>query len=179
MGKSGGNGDLNIPLGSRRFPNLYTVIDDEDADLALAHTWNVMKQRPGNSFYAFTRVKLPDGKRKTVFLHRLIMGAQPGQQVDHIDMDGLNNQRSNLRLCTNRENCRNTSTRPGSSKYRGVGWVSCCSAWRARIVIGTKRTHLGLFDTEKEAAEAYDNASRIYYGEFGRVNFPKEGERAA
>jgi hypothetical protein len=130
------------------------LVDDEDADLADVR-WNAARDR--NTFYA-RRNTARYGKRTTEYMHRVIMSRMLGrplqrhEQVDHVDHDGLNNRRSNLRLASNRENLCNR--RPGaSSKYPGVSRKG--GKWEARIRCGGRQKRLGYFTSESEAAEAY------------------------
>ena len=106
---------------------------------------------------------------RTGYLHRLIMGA-PG--VDHIDGNRLNNSRSNLRIATAQQNCRNRSKfAGGTSKFKGVHWSKSKKKWRGKITDGYKSIHLGYFADEVACASAYDVAAQRIHGEFARLNF--------
>lgn len=110
-----------------------------------------------------------------VKLHRLIIGASPGQIVDHINGDRLDNRRANLRFCTwgqNLQNKRKTGRgRAPLSPYKGVTYFSAQNKWAARITSDRKRVFLGYFDNDEDAAKAYDLAAKDMFGEFARTNF--------
>lgn len=144
-------------------------------------TWSTVKQR--SNLYA--RAFLPDliQRRKAIMLHHLVMywvhgyRRMPGREIDHIDGNGLNNKRSNLRFCTSSENKRNMKKTRGTSKYKGV-YLAKNGRWVAQIR-GTKiRKHLGTFNSEEEAAQAYDAAAKKEFSNFARLNFPLKPARA-
>lgn len=109
---------------------------------------------------------------KSVYMHRLIMNAQNGLQVDHIDMNGLNNTRENLRICTRAENARNRIENSNStSGYKGVSFSKQRNKFESKITINGKTIHLGRFSTKEEAAKAYDKKALELFGEFARTNF--------
>jgi hypothetical protein len=148
------------------------IVDSEDYERLSAFKWYA--QRSTNTFYAKRNILLPDGRRTTGFMHIEIMGALG---VDHIDGDGLNNRKENLRPCSHADNCKNTRSRKGSSsqykgvkRYRGVKWA-------AQIQTNGKQNFIGYFDDEVEAALAYDRIATQLHGEFARLNFPK-GEQS-
>jgi len=93
-------------------------------------------------------------------MHRLIMNAKDGESVDHIDHNGLNNQKSNLRICTHQENLLNAQKmkgrlgKPTTSKYKGVYWDKDHRKWRARISTKERKIHVGLFHSEEDANDA-------------------------
>lgn len=144
-----------------------TWLDDDDYTRAKDFHWH--KSRRG---YVAGTV-LEDGVRKRVYLHRWLLNAQPGQIVDHIDRDPLNNCRSNLRLATRSQNQanrrRNTTSRSG---FKGVSWHKGRGKWVARIQVQGQRLHLGYFDTSLEAAYMYDAYAQTYFGEYARTNLP-------
>lgn len=109
---------------------------------------------------------------KMVFMHRKIMKTPKGKITDHINGDGLDNRKRNLRICSPAQNIHNQGIRSGkkSSQYKGVSWSTEKSKWRAQIVVRPKSIHLGYFDDEESAAEAYDNAAEKYFGNYARVN---------
>jgi hypothetical protein len=148
------------------------IVDAEDAALVAGHRWSAFKAR-GKVYAVRTRVEKP----RMVFMHRLILGAPQGITVDHVDGDGLNNTRANLRLATVAQNCRNTPKKrdaSSTSRYKGVGYRATEQSWRAKITVNRKRVYLGNFHSEMDAARAYDAAARRYFGEFALLNFPGE-----
>ncbi len=106
-------------------------------------------------------------------MHRLIANAPAHLLVDHIDHDGLNNRKANLRLCSIAQNNQNSRpNRNAASKYKGVSWAQSCRKWFARIRPNRKTIYLGLFTDEIEAALAYDRKAKELFGEFAYLNFP-------
>jgi len=104
-------------------------------------------------------------------MHRLILKAQKGQQVDHINGNGLDNRKDNLRFCTSSQNYQNSRKRKNcSSKYKGVWWHKQSKKWQTGIVLNYKNYHLGYFTNEIEAAKAYDLTAAEFFGEFARLN---------
>jgi hypothetical protein len=106
-------------------------------------------------------------------MHRLVLGLGDNKQiVDHFDHNGLNNQKSNLRPCSNSENISNSrKIIPKTSRYKGVCWDKERNKWLAKISINKKDIKIGRFDKEKDAARAYDEAALKYFGEFACTNF--------
>jgi hypothetical protein len=146
------------------------LIDDEDYELVSKFKWYARKH--GNTYYSTTNINKPMG-RASLQMHRLIMNAPIGKQVDHINGNGLDNRRKNLRFSTQQQNCMNRIKRDSSasSRYKGVSFHKPSGKWRSRIQIDGKLKYLGYFTEEEEAAKAYDNAALKYFGEFARVNY--------
>lgn len=140
----------------------YFYFDDEDIDLVNSYKWHIQKG------YVATEVgsrKL--NQRKVFHLHRLILGASPGQLVDHRDRDPLNNRRENLRLSTRSTNGMNrTRQANNTSGFKGVSLHKPTGKYRAYITINRQTRHLGLFPNPEEAYEVYLLAARELHGEF-------------
>ena len=144
-----------------------TLVDDEDYEYLNQWKWSFIKAK--NTDYA-RRVYRAKGKHFTIKMHRLIMNCPDGLQVDHKDHNGLNNQKSNLRICTKQQNRFNSQKEINcSSKYKGVsiskGFI------KASIGGGGKLINLGYFKTEIEAAKAYDKEALRIYKEFANIFF--------
>jgi hypothetical protein len=105
-------------------------------------------------------------------LHRVILGVLQGATVDHINGNGLDNRRINLRTCTTAENAHNQVPQVGgTSAFKGVCWNRAVRKWQAQIKHGGRKKYLGVFASEQDAAKAYDVAANKYFGAFARINF--------
>ena len=156
-----------IPLTQGKF----AIVDSADYYRLVKFNWHAA---PGiRTFYANKKMA-----QTNINMHRFIMDAPRHLVVDHIDHDGLNNRRSNLRLCTNAQNaCNMRPYRGVSSRYKGVSWSKKKKKWEAGIKRDQKRHLLGFFENEIEAARAYDKKAVELHGEFACLNFPLEAER--
>jgi hypothetical protein len=145
-----------------------TVIDAADVHLVAEFQWAVCP-RPGKSTYAM-RTDGRGGKKRSVFFHRVLMGEPLDMRVDHIDCNGLNNRRSNLRLATISQSNHNSRTpRHNTSGLKGVSWHKREKKWSSYINVNRQRHHLGLHATADLAHAAYCEASARLHGEFGRT----------
>lgn len=160
------------------------LVDDDDYDYLMQWKWqlnNIYRKKEKSKYvYAGRKTwikKQPRNQsRKVVFMHRVIMDAPINMVVDHIDHNGLNNQKNNLRVCSPTQNKHNRLP-SGKSKYLGVHifFHKTTSGTyryiRSAIKISGKMKHLGVFKTEEEAAMAYDVVAKEQYGEFANLNF--------
>ena len=146
------------------------IVDNQDYDELAQYKWRAYKDR--HTWYAMRNTPRGAGRRTVVQMHRQILGAGPGQQVDHWDGDGLNNQRENLRECTNQENAANQhhKTAGCTSRYKGVCWHERGGKWQALIRVNYRGVHLGYFDDEADAARAYNAAAVEFFGAFAYLN---------
>lgn len=149
-----------------------TIIDDADAPFVAQHKWYASTRPGGFLPYAVRSVWTPE-RVKRIYLHRVLMNAPTGLQVDHINHDSLDNRRCNLRIATSAENQANRVSERGQ-KLKGAYLQARTGRWRAQISVNQKVLHLGCFATEEEAARAYDLAALEVFGEFASLNFPIE-----
>jgi hypothetical protein len=165
-----------VPLHGKIAAGRVAFVDDEDHDLVMQFRWNVYEiTRPGRhplGPYAVTPIYVKGvGTRTTLKMHNLIMRISG---VDHVNHNGLDNQRTNLRPATDRQQHHNQRGRLGSaSGYKGVSWNSQRQRWQAGITVEGKRRHLGFYVSEMEAALAYDDAAPGVQGEYAFLNFPE------
>lgn len=135
------------------------LIDDEDFEYLNQWKWHV--SRNWNTFYVVRMTP-----------HREILQAPKGIIVDHINGDGLDNRRENLRFATNSENMQNSRLQKNNtSGYKGVYWDRGRNKWIVRIKVNGRRLNLGYFDDPKEAALVYDRGAMEHFGEFAKTNF--------
>lgn len=150
------------------------IVDDED--YGWLNQWKWSTRTTKRNVYAERRdYRMGRRNAKSISMHRLITNAPPELQVDHKDGDGLNNQKSNLRLCTQKQNSANQRRHKNNSTgFIGVTTHRGENVWRAQIGIDGKRTYIGRFKTPEEAARAYDKRARETFGEFANLNFKGE-----
>ena len=165
---------------SKRIPltqGKFAIVDDADFERINQWKWFAAK---GRSTYYARRSIWENGKTRNIQMHRVILNTPPGKQSDHINGDGLDNQRVNLRACTNSQNQMNRRKWGNcSSIYKGVYWDSCRRRWRALIQRNKRQRRLGYYDTPKEAAIAYDEAAERLFGGFALSHFGKEAADAS
>ncbi len=157
-----------LPDGCRLIPlsrGKQAVVSPEDYEYLTQWSWHLCVHG-----YAARRPETG-----MVYMHRAVMERVApdlyGLEVDHIDLDKLNNRRSNLRVATRAQNARNRGLLPNNtSGYMGVSWDRTRSKWLACIEVDATRHSIGRFDTAVEAAKAYNAAAKAHFGEFARVN---------
>lgn len=144
----------------------FAQVDDEDFWELNKHKWCTTRGK-GNTFYAQRSVRI-NGKARPILMHRVIMNAPPRIQCDHLDGDGLNNQRSNLRFATNQENNRNKvgPNRNNKLGVKGVCWNKRTKKFEADITVDGKTIHLGFFFCLEKAKLARRAAEAKYFGAF-------------
>lgn len=141
---------------------MFAMVDDADYPVLSRFKWHASKD--GKTFYP---QNVNFGR-----MHSVLVTACKPLEVDHIDRNGLNNQRSNLRICTHQQNNWNQGKKkPGTSKYKGVSWFPARKKWMAKMRIKGKNTHLGCFQNEDDAAKCYDKHAALHFGEFACFNF--------
>ena len=148
-----------------------TLVDNRD--YAWLSQWKWSTSVSGTRFYASGQM----GGEKRKRMHRIILNAPKGMEVDHINGRTLDNRRCNLRICSRQENSRNSSVNYNSaSGYKGVTrrLDRDHDTWQARITLDGKGIYLGEFTCKVEAAKAYDRKAKELHGEFARLNFPEE-----
>lgn len=152
-----------IPLSNGK----EALVDDDDYPWLIQWKWSY------NGRYA-ARHAIVDGKSTSVYMHREILKPDPGMYTDHINGDRLDNRRCNLRSCSHAQNSRNMrkQAHPTSSAYKGVSFHKASGRWAAGIRVEGKRRSLGYYETEIDAAYAYDEAARQAYGEYAALNLP-------
>jgi hypothetical protein len=169
-----------IPLsvyGKKNAGKYFAQVDDEDYDFLMHWSWYAIKNC--KRYYAIRHSPYSESK---IYMHRIILGLDNKKlYADHIDGDGLNNQRNNLRVATPQQNCANRiKAKNKTSKYRGV----CLAAdrpertkWNSHICINGKSISLGNYAVEEDAARAYDKKAISAWGVFARLNFPNENNQ--
>ncbi len=148
---------------------MVALVSDEDYERVSQCKWSY---DTSNGYAVRNERQIIDGKvcRRKVLLHRFLMDAPAGMQVDHRNRQRLDCQRHNMRLVTHAQNCANSGPRKG--QYKGVSWHERDQVWRADIGVGRRQIHLGVFTCAEEAARAVDMAAIAIKGECTYLNFP-------
>lgn len=149
------------------------LVDAGDASVAETH-YLCFRARGGTSFVDAKCVTTGKFTR----LGRILLPPPPRMVVDHINGDGLDNRRCNLRVVTSRQNSQNRAKMRGTtSRFKGVCRAS--NSWVANLCVDYSQIYLGSFDNEQDAARAYDAAARKRFGSCAALNFPLPGEQSA
>jgi hypothetical protein len=144
------------------------LVDDEDCNWLNQWKWCAL---PTNNGFMACR-----HGSEFLYMHRVILGAEKGQLVDHINHNQLDNRKQNLRICTQSQNLMNREkTKRSKSGYKGVFWHKIGRKWLAQIKVNHRTFYLGLFSDVAEAAKAYDRAAVQHCAEFAMLNFPVKG----
>lgn len=142
--------------------NKYALVDDEDFDELNQHKWCCGKNK-----YTYYVMRKDSKLKKVIYMHRVIMNQQHNLHVDHINRNGLDNRKENLRVCTKTQNLGNSKIRKDStSGIKGISWHKRDKKWGSRININGKLKHLGYFSDKFDAKHAYTKAAKEYFGEF-------------
>lgn len=162
----------------RRIPltqGKYAIVDPEDFERLNKYKWYASKG--GSTFYAVRSAWDPVNKKKrTIKMHRQIINPPYPLVVDHINHNGLDNRKANLRPATKSQNTINKACikqKGAHSKYHGVTWQKSINKWQAQIRINSIQTIIGYYNDEIKAAKAYDTAAKKYHGDFAVLNFNK------
>jgi hypothetical protein len=151
--------------------NHIATVDDRDYEMLRAYKWRVLRR--GRKSYAGRNERNAAGG--IVLMHRFIMNAPDGLDVDHRDGDGLNNCRDNLRLATRSQNMANRGKprfETATAGFKGVRFRKDTNRYSAQITVNGEYHHIGMFARAVDAARAYDRAARRYFGDFAQLNFP-------
>lgn len=155
---------------------LFAIVDDADYEWLMQWKWFASETRGKGTgfFYAARQTPHPTkkGKQAMVYMHRAILNSPKGMVTDHINHNTLDNRRENLRVCTNAENLRNRVKSPQCKLSQYKGAVPVKGGWDAVISVGGRPKYIGTYETEREAALAYDRAAEQRYGEYAQLNFP-------
>ena len=159
----------------RRIPltqGKYAIVDPEDYERIAKYKWFAIRFERG--YYAVRTAKDSKGRQRNVRMHREIMGEPKGKIIDHINHNGLDNRKANLRVVTRQQNTWNKRKQRGgcSSKYKGVTWLKRSGKWQVRITYNGKSIFIGYFEDQVDAAKAYDAKAAELYGDYAALNFP-------
>ena len=135
----------------------FAIVDDNIYEELNQYKWYSQKGR--KTYYARRMLPRNNKKRAMISMHHMILGKpEKGFEIDHINGNGIDNRKCNLRFVTKRQNCQNRKNVNDSSKYPGVYWYKQRKKWCARIFLNGKLNHIGYFKIELEAFDAYKNA---------------------
>lgn len=150
----------------------FALVDDEDFERINKYRWHF------SGPYARCCIYLGGGRKnqkiRNILMHRIVMNTPEELHTDHINRNTIDNRKINLRICTPAENVRNSKkSKNNTSGFTGASWSKDKKKWVARIVFNYKQIIIGYFKNKREAAKAYDRKAIELFGEFARINFPK------
>ena len=150
-----------IDISTKTYPNKFALVDDEDYERVNRYKWHYSKRG-----YAIGYVR-----GKHVKMHRFILRLRSKKLVDHINHNKVDNRRKNIRVCTTRDNLRNAKPY-GNKEYKGTHKYMIKNGYKYRsyIYVDYKQIGLGVYDTEEEAAKAYNKAAARLFGNFALLN---------
>lgn len=159
---------MEITIVSNKHGEHIVYYDEIDAEIISNHTWHIQKK--DNNYYSGTNIYVGQSRSDMVLMHRMIMGL-PSEIIDHIDGNGLNNRRGNLRKATIKQNVRNSRVASNNNTgYKGVSKDGWTNLWRVWIEVDGKRISGGRFASKNEAAVKYNELAKQYFGDFARLN---------
>ncbi len=139
----------------------HALVDDEDYEQLIQRKWSYC------CGYAVARWNM-----KMIKMHRMILGAKPGEQIDHVNLNKLDNRRGNLRMASVYDQARHhPRMKTNKTGFKGIYWRKSRSCWVAVIKVAGRRMYLGHFQDKIEAARAYDLGAILHFGEFAVTNF--------
>lgn len=151
-----------IPLSQGQF----AIVDDWNYEWLSRYKWYAKKDK-----YTYYAVRNSNTKNnKLIFMHREIIKTPPNKQTDHRNGNGIDNREENIRICTGSQNNQNCHRVWGKSKFKGVSWYKRYKKWLASIGFNGKAINCGYYDSEIEAAKAYNTKAKELFGEFARLN---------
>lgn len=153
------------------FKDQFALVDDDDFDKVAHFKWHKFKSRNKSNCYAKRNFRV-NGVSRSQLMHRVILGVTDSKTlIDHINGNGLDNRKQNLRICSNAQNSRNRDkVKNNSSGFKGVSYNKKLLCFESKIGLDNKTINLGLYRTEIEAAIAYNEAAVKYHGQFARLN---------
>ncbi len=153
--------------------SLFALVDSEDYESLNTFVWHVRS----DGYAVRNKTKAESSIRGLIRMHRQVLNVDNTTHVDHVNGNILDNRRSNLREANDFQNSGNQKIRKNNtSGYKGVVWDKRDEKWLAQISISGKGKYLGRFDTVEQAAKSYDEAARLYFGEFAALNIPNINE---
>ena len=151
----------------------FAIVDPEDYERLAKFKWHLSESPTGSHAARWQRI-WPGGYRKKIWMHREVIDVPEHLLCDHVNGNGLDNRAANLRPATVSQNlCNRPKTKARTrSKYKGLEWDKIQRKWKVRIQCNGRKTYLGSFSNEIDAAKAYDEKAKELFKEYARLNFP-------